>query len=127
MCVTLSQNERYLIRPLIEAIPAGYPSVVTRKTRDAGENDTMADAESTAYELQEELDSKAREFGRGKYGRILKMAHTPSREEYAKTLYITGLGIVLIGAVGFAIWWLMTVLPDMFRGLTWRPYPASRF
>lgn len=48
LCVTLSQNERYLIRPLIEAIPAGYPSVVTRKTRDAGENDTMADAESTA-------------------------------------------------------------------------------
>ena len=87
----------------------------------------MAEAESTAYELQEELDSKARGFGRGKYGRILKMAHTPSREEYTKTLYITGLGIILIGAVGFAIWWLMTVLPDMFRGLTWRPYPASRF
>ncbi len=80
----------------------------------------MAD-ESAAYELQDELDSKTKGFGRGKYGRILKMAHTPSREEYTKTLYITGLGIIVIGALGFAIWWLMTVLPDMIRGLTWQP------
>ena len=42
------------------------------------------------------------------------MAHTPSREEYTKTLYITGIGIIIIGAVGFAIWWLMDVLPSYF-------------
>ena len=50
----------------------------------------------------------------GKYGRILKMARTPSREEYVKTLYITGLGIIIIGAAGFVIWWLMTILPTYF-------------
>ena len=78
------------------------------------ENDTMAEEESMAYELQDEFESKARGFGKGKYGRILKMARTPSREEYVKTLYITGLGIIIIGAVGFAIWWVMTVLPTYF-------------
>ena len=74
----------------------------------------MADEESVAYDLQDEFESEAKGFGKGKYGRILKMAHTPSREEYTKTLYITGIGIVLIGALGFAIWWIMSVLPDTF-------------
>ncbi len=78
------------------------------------ENDTMAEEESMAYELQDEFESKARSFGKGKYGRILKMARTPSREEYVKTLYITGLGIIIIGAAGFVIWWLMTILPTYF-------------
>ena len=78
------------------------------------ENDKMAEEESMAYELQDEFESKARGFGKGKYGRILKMARTPSREEYVKTLYITGLGIIIIGAAGFVIWWLMTALPTYF-------------
>ncbi len=88
--------------------------MVTRKARTAGENDTMADEESMAYELQDEFESKAKGFGKGKYGRILKMAHTPSRDEYTKTLWITALGIIAIGAIGFLIWWLMTILPDYF-------------
>ena len=74
----------------------------------------MADEESMAYDLQDEFESKAKGFGKGKYGRILKMAHTPSRAEYTKTLDITGIGIIVIGAVGFAIWWLMDVLPTYF-------------
>lgn len=98
-------------------IPALLLSVVTRAlVRDAlrMENDNMAEEESTAYELQDEFESKARGFGKGKYGRILKMARTPSRDEYVKTLYITGLGIIIIGAVGFAIWWIMSILPNYF-------------
>ena len=78
------------------------------------ENDTMAEEDSMAYELQDEFESKARGFGKGKYGRILKMARTPSKDEYVKTMYITGLEIIVIGAVGFAIWWLMSVLPTYF-------------
>lgn len=70
--------------------------------------------ESVAFDLQDEFESKARGFGKGKYGRILKMARTPSKDEYKKTLYITGLGIILIGAIGFAIWWIMTILPMYF-------------
>ena len=74
----------------------------------------MAEEEAMAYELPDEFESKARGFGKGKYGRILKMARTPSKDEYVKTMYITGLGIIVIGAVGFAIWWLMSVLPAYF-------------
>ncbi len=78
------------------------------------ENGKMADEESMAYELQDEFESKARGLGRGKYGRILKMAHTPTKDEYMKTCAITALGIIVIGALGFAIWWLMDVLPTYF-------------
>ena len=74
----------------------------------------MSEDNSMAYELQDEFESKARGFGKGKYGRILKMARTPSRDEYVKTMSITGLGIIAIGAVGFAIWWIMSVLPTYF-------------
>ncbi len=75
----------------------------------------MTDAEESTYEeLQDEFEFKARGFGKGKYGRIMKMARTPSRDEYRKTVYITAIGIILIGAVGFAIWWLMTILPGYF-------------
>ena len=50
------------------------------------ENDTMAEEESMAYELQDEFESKARGFGKG----------------------------IIIGAAGFVIWWLMTILPTYF-------------
>jgi len=69
---------------------------------------------SKASQYQERVESKFRNFGKGKYGRILKMARTPTREEYKKTIAITGLGIILLGAIGFAIMWLMTYLPTYF-------------
>ena len=78
------------------------------------ENDTMADEESSYEELQDEFESKARGFGKGKYSRIIKMARTPTWDEYKKTVYITGAGILVIGFVGFAIWWLMEILPTYF-------------
>ena len=74
----------------------------------------MAEEESVARGFSDEFESKARGFGKGKYGKILKTAHTPSREEHKKTMYITGLGIIAIGAIGFAIWWIMTCLPTYF-------------
>ena len=64
--------------------------------------------------FQDKIESKFRNMGKGKYGRIIKMARTPTPEEYRKTIAITGIGIVLLGAVGFFIMWLMTYLPTYF-------------
>ena len=75
----------------------------------------MAEEDASRFEeFQDDFESKARGFGKGKYGRIMKMARTPSKDEYVKTVYITAAGILLIGFVGFAIWWIMTVLPTHF-------------
>jgi len=72
------------------------------------------DPESRAEEYQRDFESKAKNIGKGKYGRILKMARTPTREEYKRTCYVAALGLVILGAVGFAIMWLMTYLPHYF-------------
>ncbi|NLL94275.1 MAG: protein translocase SEC61 complex subunit gamma [Thermoplasmatales archaeon] len=64
--------------------------------------------------LQESVENRFRNIGKGKYGRILKMARTPTPDEYKKTIAITGIGIILLGALGFAIMWLMNYLPGYF-------------
>lgn len=61
-----------------------------------------------AWDLQHDLEARQKRIGRGKYGRVLKMARNPTNEEYTKTSKIVGLGIVLIGGIGFLIYLLST-------------------
>jgi len=63
-----------------------------------------------AWELQHNLETRQKRIGKGKYGRVLKMARNPSSEEYAKTSKITGLGMIIIGGIGFLIYLLSTQL-----------------
>lgn len=56
-------------------------------------------------------------LGRGKYGRVLKMARKPTSDEYSKVVLITGLGIAAIGAMGFIIYLIMRYGPGIFGGL----------
>jgi protein transport protein SEC61 subunit gamma-like protein len=68
--------------------------------------------------VQHKIDERGHRIGKGKYGRVLKMARKPTTEEYEKTAKITGLGILLIGALGFVIYimrelvapWILKVL-----------------
>jgi protein transport protein SEC61 subunit gamma-like protein len=70
---------------------------VTRLKKDVGIFDR-------AWELQHKIEVRQQRIGKGKYGRVLKMARKPTNEEYEKTSKITGLGILLVGAIGFAIY-----------------------
>ena len=74
----------------------------------------MSEESTKTLEFQDKIESKFRNMGKGKYGRILKMARTPTPEEYRKTIAITGLGIIILGALGFFIIWMMTYLPTYF-------------
>lgn len=69
------------------------------------------------WEIQEKIEEKTRYIGKGKYGRVLKMARKPTPEEYTKTLQITGLGIILLGGIGFLIFWIWTSAPGFFSDL----------
>ncbi len=69
------------------------------------------------WEIQEKIEERTRYIGKGKYGRVLKMARKPTPEEYNKTLQITGLGIVLLGGIGFLIFWIWTSAPGFFSDL----------
>ena len=57
-----------------------------------------------AWDLQHSIESRQRRIGKGKYGRVLKMARKPTNEEYERTSMITGAAILLIGAIGFFIY-----------------------
>ena len=61
-----------------------------------------------AWELQHNIEARQKRIGKGKYGRVLKMARNPTNEEYGKTSKITGAGILIIGGVGFLIFLLST-------------------
>ena len=45
------------------------------------------------------------------YIRVLKLASTPSTEEFSQVSLVAGAGIVLVGILGFVIFVLMSFLP----------------
>jgi protein transport protein SEC61 subunit gamma and related proteins len=57
-----------------------------------------------ARNVQLKVEERLQRIGKGKFGRVLKMARKPTNEEYEKTAKITGLGIMAIGALGFVIY-----------------------
>ena len=67
---------------------------------------------SQSWKFQQKIESTIKNVGRGKYGRVLKMSRKPTSEEYSKTLVITGIGIVLIGGLGFGIYLIWEYFGD---------------
>jgi len=59
-----------------------------------------------AWDLQDRIEARRSRIGKGKYGRVLKMARKPTNDEFVKTSKITGAGIMLIGGLGFLIFLL---------------------
>lgn len=65
-----------------------------------------------AWDLQHKIEVRQTRVGKGKYGRVLKMARKPTNEEFSKTSKITAVSILLIGGLGFLIFLLAkTVAP----------------
>ena len=46
-----------------------------------------------------------------KYFRILKLARTPTREEFTKITLVAAIGVVIIGIIGFIIYEFLLLLP----------------
>ncbi len=70
-----------------------------------------------AWDLQHNLEVRQKRVGKGKYGRVLKMARKPTNEEYSKTSKITGAGILLIGGLGFLIFLFATIVAPWVANL----------
>jgi protein transport protein SEC61 subunit gamma-like protein len=56
-----------------------------------------------AWEVQKKVEQRFQRMGKGKYGRVIKMARNPDTDEFAKTSQMTIIGIFIIGIIGFAI------------------------
>lgn len=65
-------------------------------------------------EVQKDIEDRTRRFGKGKYGRVLKMARKPSNDEFIRVIEVTGLGLILIGGLGFLIYLLWISIPGLF-------------
>ena len=68
----------------------------------------MVDIVEESWNIQRRIESRVKNLGKGKYGRVLKMARKPETEEYIKVLQITSFGLFLMGGLGFLIYliWL---------------------
>ena len=68
----------------------------------------MVDIVEESWNVQRRIENRAKNMGKGKYGRVLKMARKPETEEYVKVLQITSLGLFLMGGLGFLLYliWL---------------------
>ena len=65
-----------------------------------------------AWDAQERLEGRLSNIGRGKYGRVLRMARKPTPEEYRKAATISAIGLAVLGALGFLIFYLMSFIPQ---------------
>lgn len=68
----------------------------------------MVDIVEQSWDIQRRIEGKVKNLGKGKYGRVLKMARKPEMDEYVRVLQITSIGLFLIGGLGFLIYWLWT-------------------
>ena len=64
------------------------------------------DFTETTYEVQRKLEDRFKNFGKGKYGRIFKMARKPTMDEYVRVVKMVALGLFLIGGLGFLLLYL---------------------
>ena len=69
-----------------------------------------------AWDLQNNIETRKNRIGKGKYGRVLKMARKPTNEEFVKSSQITGIGILLIGGLGFLIFLIIQEVVPWIAG-----------
>lgn len=65
-----------------------------------------------AWDAQEKLEGRLANIGKGKYGRVLRMARKPTPEEFRKASTVSAVGLGILGAVGFLIYYLMSFIPQ---------------
>lgn len=66
-----------------------------------------------AWDVQTRIENRASRVGKGKYGRVLRMARKPTKEEFNRVSKITALGILVIGLIGFVIFYFMRFIPGV--------------
>ena len=83
------------------------------------ESSNVGPIEETVQSWQDEIEGRVRSLQTGSYARILKMARKPSKQEVRQTVIVCGIGMFILGAIGFAMLWMMdSAFPSFFNWLT---------
>ena len=83
-----------------------------------GNSEKTGSFEDRVQTWQDNLESGIRGFGKGSWARIIKMARKPSSLEFRQTCIVCGIGMFILGFIGFVILVLMdNWLPSAFQWL----------
>ena len=83
------------------------------------ESSNVGVLEDTVQGWQDGIEGRIKGLQTGSYARILKMARKPSKQEFRQTVIVCGIGMLVLGLIGFVmLWGLDTLLPDFFSWLT---------
>tara|TARA_B100000427_G_C15485560_1_gene585120 strand:+ start:1279 stop:1542 length:264 start_codon:yes stop_codon:yes gene_type:complete len=83
------------------------------------ESSSVGPVEEKVQGWQDEIEGRVRGLQTGSYARILKMARKPSKQEFRQTVIVCGIGMFVLGAIGFVMLWLMdSAFPSFFDWLT---------
>lgn len=83
------------------------------------ESSNVGVVEDTLQGWQDGIEGRIKGLQTGSYARILKMARKPSKQEFRQTVIVCGIGMLVLGLIGFVMLWGMdTLLPDFFSWLT---------
>lgn len=83
------------------------------------ESSNVGVVEDTVQGWQDGIEGRIKGIQTGSYARILKMARKPSKQEFRQTVIVCGIGMLVLGLIGFVMLWGMdSLLPDFFSWLT---------
>ena len=78
---------------------------MSTENKDVGEEERTF--EDKVQDVQNQIESGFRRLGRGSWARILRMAKKPTKQEFKQTSIICGIGLAILGFIGFVILILM--------------------
>ena len=58
------------------------------------------------WQTQHKLEERFKRIGRGQYGRVLRLARKPTSDEFMKSSGVVAIGIGVIGAIGFIVYYV---------------------
>ncbi len=69
------------------------------------------------WHAQQWLENRFKRIGRGRYGRVLRLARKPTSEEFVKSSWVVGIGIAIVGAIGFVVYFIWLKAPPIVSDL----------
>ena len=69
------------------------------------------------WQTQHRIEERFKKIGRGQYGRVLRLARKPTSEEFIKSSWVVGIGIAIIEAIGFVVYYIWLKAPPIVSDL----------
>ena len=69
------------------------------------------------WQSQHKLEERFKRIGRGQYGRVLRLARKPTADEFVKSSWVVGIGIGIVGLIGFIVYYIWLKAPPIVEDL----------